>query len=234
MFMSLLIFSPKLRRNKKNLSKKKTAATAFLITLMIIAFLVPHFLGNFVEACRRHKPPRPRPPPLGKFIHIVFTCEQTGKPIVGLPVTIGLETIKTDATGEVIFGSGYAPGTYTYTFEWWDGPHSETVTIDCSQQHWYYYEELVNPEVHKTFVVLVQGKPVPQEGLEVTLSGYGTQITDADGYVAWILDYPFGDYTLEWTWNGKVFTENVYWADFVDGVWTQENTLEPKSWWRQK
>jgi len=196
---------------------------------VILALLTPFFVNN-VEACRRrHKPHHPRHPPLGRYIHIVFTCSQTGKPIVGLPVTIGTTTELTDADGEVIFGSGYVPGTYTYTFEWWDGPHSETVTIDCSKQHWYYYEELVNPEVHKTFVVDIRGEPVPQEGLEVTLSGYGTQTTDENGYVEWILDYPFGDYTLEWTWNGEAKSEPVNWEDFIDGVWEKTNTLEPKS-----
>jgi hypothetical protein len=213
-----------MRRTTKN---KTIAATAFLLFLLIIAFLVPHFLGNLADACGRHKPPHhhPRPPPLGKFIHITFTCSQTGKPIVGLPVTIGDVTIKTNAKGEVEFGSGYAPGTYTYTFEWWDGPHSVTVTIDCTKKDWYYTETLVNPEVHKTFIC----KDEPIEGLEVTLSGYGTQTTDADGYVEWILDYPFGNYTLEWTWNGEQKTEPVYWAKFIDGVWEKTNTLELKS-----
>ena len=213
-------------------SKKTVAATAFLLFLLIIAFLVPHFLGNLVDACGRHKPPHhhPCPPPLGKFIHIQFTCFQTESPIVGLPVTIGDTTIKTDANGWVVFGSGYGAGTYTYTFEWWDGPHSETVTIDCTKQNWYYYEELVNPEVHKTFLIDTEnnGNP-PVQGLDVTLVGYGTKKTDAKGYVAWILDYPFSDYTLEWTWNGEAASEPVYWADFVDGVWTDVNYLEPKS-----
>jgi len=217
----------------RKLSKKRIVTTAFLIILATLVLLAPFFRNiNPVEACnRRHKP---RPPPLGKYIHIVFTCSQSGKPIVNLPVTIGLETHYTDAYGEVVFGSGFPPGTYTYTFEWWDGTHSQTVTIDCTKQHWYYYETLVNPEVHKTFVIMIQGSPVPQPGVEVTLSGYGTKTTDVNGYVEWILDYPFGDYTLEWTWNGDDFTEDVLWADFVEGIWTGENTLQPKSGGGQK
>jgi len=206
-------------------------STAFLVVLVILALLTPFFVNN-AEACRRrHKPRHPHHPPLGKFIHIVFTCTQTGKPIVGLKVEI-VETghsAKTNEKGEVVFGSGYPPGTYTYTFEWWDGPHSETVTIDCSKQHWYYYEELPNLEVHKWFFIKLQGELVPYEGLEVTLNpGYGTKTTNADGYVEWILDYPFGSYTLEWSWNGENFSEPVVFEP-GQGVWERENTLEPKS-----
>jgi len=211
-------------------SKKHIATTAFLIILVILALLTPFFVNN-VEACRRK---HPRHPPLGKFIHIQFTCFQTGEPIVGLPVTISTTTQLTDSSGWVIFGSGYAPGTYTYTFKWWDGPHSETVTIDCSQQHWYFYEELVNPEVHKWFFVDTVYDCPPIEGLDVTLSGYGTKTTDEYGYVSWILNYPFGDYTLEWVWNGAAASEPVYWAGFVNGVWEKENYLEPKSGGAQK
>jgi len=217
---------------RRTTKKKTIAATAFLLFLLIIAFLVPHFLGNLVDACGRHKPPHHhlRPPPLGKFIHITFTCSQTGKPIVGLPVTIGDVTIKTNEKGEVVFGSGYGAGTYTYTFEWWDGLHSKTVTIDCTKKDWFYTETLVNPEVHKTFLIDTENNNYPPVvGLDVTLVGYGTKTTDENGYVEWVLDYPFGDYTLEWTWNSVPASEPVYWKDFVDGVWKQTNKLEPKS-----
>jgi len=202
---------------RKTTKKKAIVTTAFLATLMTLGIITPIFwIDN-------------NTPPLGTYIHIVFTCSQTGKPIVGLPVTIGATTETTDASGEVVFGSGYVPGTYTYTFEWLGKPYSKTVTIDCSQQHWFYYEALLNREVHKWFFIELRGEPVPYAGLEVTLNpGYGTKITDADGYVAWILDYPFGDYTLEWTWNGQDFSEPVHF-EVGQVVWEKENTLEPKS-----
>ena len=201
------------------MSKKKTvAATTFLTTLITLGIFIPIFWINNNAS------------PLGKYIHIQFTCFQTEKPIVGLPVTMGLETHNTDAEGWVIFGSGFASGTYTYTFEWLGVSYSREVTIDCTKKDWYYYEELVNPEVHKTFLIDTpnNGYP-PVEGLDVTLVGYGTKKTDAKGYVAWILDYPFGDYTLEWTWNSIPASEPVYWVDFVEGVWSKTNYLKPKS-----
>jgi len=213
---------------RKTTKKKTIAATAFLLFLIAVAFLIPHFLVNIVDACWRRNHCHP---PLGKWIYIQFTCGQSGKPIVGLPVTIGIETVSTNVDGWAgPFGSGFGPGTYTYTYSWWDGPHSGTVTIDCSKRDWYFYVQLVNPEIHKTFLVdsANQGYP-PIEGLDVTLVGYGAKKTDANGYVSWVLDYPFGDYTLEWTWNGKAGSETAYWADFVDGVWTQVNNLQPKS-----
>jgi len=194
----------------------KASAAVLLLCSFALAITIP-FLYN--------KPA----PPTGKWIHIQFTCSQSGKPIYNLPVTIGTETHLTDQDGWVLFGSGFAPGTYTYEWVWWDGPHSEEVTIDCSQEHWYFYESLMNPEVHKWFYVdsVHAGYP-PIEGLEVTLVGYGTQKTDSDGYVEWIVDYPFTDTELTWTWNGAADSEPVKWADFVGGIWEKENGLDPK------
>lgn len=195
----------------------KASIAVLLLSSFALAITIP-FLYN--------KPA----PPLGKYIHITFTCSSTGNPIVGLPVTIGTATETTDAQGCVVFGSGYPPGTYIYTFHWWDGDHSQAVTIDCTKKDWYYTESLVNPEVHKYFTLdTPYGDNPPVQGLDVTLVGYGTQTTDAEGYVEWILDYPFGDYQLEWVWNSQSFVEGVYWKDFVNGVWSKENFLDPKS-----
>jgi len=216
------------------MQRKTNASIAFpLLILMMLALTISSFLFvGYVDACRRHKPPHPpRHPPLGKYIYITFTCSRTGKPIVGLPVTI-VETgdiAKTNDKGLVVFGSGYPPGRYTWSFEWWDGIHNHAETIDCSKQNWYFKETLPNLEVHKWFYIKVYGEPVPYEGLEVTLNpGYGTKTTDEDGYVEWILDYPFGSYTLEWSWNGDDFSEPVVFEP-GQGVWDKTNYLDPKS-----
>jgi hypothetical protein len=222
---------------RRTTKKKTIATTAFLLFLMLIAFLVPHFLGNSVDACGRHKPPHhhPRPPPLGKYIHAQFVCDQTGLPIKGLVVKV-VETgdmATTDSEGKVVFGSGYAPGTYTIEWDWWDGHYSVAITIDCTKKDWYlepYPTRLKNPEIHKTFVVDIHGgyETEPIEGLEVTLVGYGTKKTDAKGYVEWVVDYFVKNYTLEWTWNSKPASEPVHFEE-GQGVWEKTNHLEPKS-----
>ena len=202
-------------------TKKKMAFTAFLTALISLGIFIPIFWINNNAS------------PLGTFIHAQFVCDQSDLPIVGLDVTIGLETHTTDVDGKVVFGSGFGPGTYTIEWTWWDKIHTVDITIDCSTQDWYlqpYPTRLPNPEVHKTFLIeLHGGLYIPAEGLDVTLVGYGIKTTDAKGYVAWIVDYPFADTTLEWTWNGVPATEDVLWTDFVEGVWTGENVLKPKS-----
>jgi len=208
--------SPIFRRNVKT-TKKKIAFTAFLTTLITLGIFIPIFWFNNNNAS-----------PLGKWIYAQFTCLQTGKPIVGLSVTCkGYYTADTNATGWVVFGSGFGSGTYTLEWMWWDGPHSEEVTIDCTKKDWFVYYTVINPEVHKTFRVDTVGYP-PIEGLEVSLTGYENRFTDADGYVEWVVDYFVKDYVLNWTWNGKPGEELVHFED-GQGVWEGINDLEPKS-----
>jgi len=199
--------------------KTKLFITSLILTLAIaIVLVIPLFWINPVSS-------------LGKYIHAQFVCEQSRLPIVGLDITIGLETHITDQEGKVVFGSGYASGTYTIEWEWWDGSYSIDITIDCSKKDWClepYPYPLKNPEVHKTFLVDTH-TPVPAEGLDVELVGYGIKTTDAKGYAMWVVDYPFTATTLEWTWNSASDSEPVAWIDFIEGIWSKTNYLEPKS-----
>jgi len=203
-------------------TKKKMAFTAFLTALISLGIFIPIFWFNNNAS------------PLGTYIYVQFTCEQTGESIVGLDVYLydslgqGAGFSTTNKTGWVMFGSGLESGTYTIEWIWCDGPHSEKVTIDCSKQDWIYRYTVLNPEVHKTFLY-----DLPEEGaiegLDVELVGYGIKTTNADGYVEWVVDWQFADTKLTWTWNGVPASESVLKADFVDCVWEDVNYLEPKS-----
>jgi hypothetical protein len=214
----------------RKMQRHSTASIAFPTPVLILfAILFSSFLIMNINC--------PCPATPGKWVYLQFVCSKNDQPIVGLPVTVSTETCYTNESGWAgPFGSGFAPGTYTYTFEWWDGQHSGTVTINCSKRDWFFTFQLQNPVIIKTFRVgsAYENYP-PVQGLSVTLDGVGTKQTDANGVVEWILDYPFNanGYTLEWTWNGQPASESVLWQDFSkDGVWSKVNDLEPKGEWR--
>jgi len=235
MFQSILIFSPKFRRNVKT-TKKKIAFTAFLTTLLTLGIFIPIFWFNNNAS------------PLGTYIEVCITCAETGTPIEGLKISVSdlagtFTDIKyTGADGCTgLFGSGYESG--TYIIEWfWNELYSYTVEIDCSQAIWHFDYTVPNPTIIKHFEY-----DLPEEGAIVGLSvslykddAYvESQLTDASGTVSWTVDIEH-TYYLAWTWNGEdartLDIDIFYLVDgkLLDCTWEETNYLEPKSWWRQK
>jgi hypothetical protein len=219
-----------MRRTTKN---KTIAATAFLLFLLIIAFLVPHFLGNLVDACGRHKPPHhhPRPPPLGKSYTVTFVYPD-GTPIgAGLEVTLVDSTFvpqtkTTDADGKVVF-TGLEVETYTIKYSWQGEDYSKPLPrVECTKAEWTWTEEVPYWTVEKTFYYAETTDPIVN--LTVKLDGK-TGITDASGFVSFA-DVKAGEHTLEWVWNGLPANESVSigFADETPYV-VPDNYLEPKS-----
>jgi len=241
-------FSPKLKERRKMNRKKTIAATAFLIFLICI-LLIP-FFSNIVDACWRHKPHKPRRPPLGKYIDVGIFCAETEEPVpdglavrlVGMGYDITMRTVK----GHVLFGSGIPDGTYTLSW-WWNGPYEDTVTIDCSQITWHFDYYVPNPVIIKHFYYDIshEGYP-PIVGLNVSLLENGVpiawQLTDATGTVTFGGDFVdvCKEYYLTWTYGGVDSNEGpIHFAYNADGkllecVWEGYNYLEPKSGERQK
>ena len=198
------------------MSKKKTvAATAFLLFLLILAFLVPHFLGIQAEACR-HRRPHPRPPPLSKTIVVTFQyADET--PIVGLEVTLTDNeaefppvTLYTDEFGKVTF-TGLEDETYTWHWYWQDVAYKHSEEITCTQIVWEFTETLDYWTLEKTFLYEETGTPVPN-GLQVDLKDSTGTVIDtqytSSGLVTFV-DLKAGDYTVEWVWGAKLYSEPV-------------------------
>lgn len=212
------------------MSKKKAiVATAFLLFLIILAFLIPHFLVNYVEACHRHRPPRH--PPLGKTI-IKYFVYPDGTPIGEcLEVELwnnGNEPIAyghTDAEGKVVF-VGLYDGTFTIEYDWQGIHHEEMVRIDCSKVTWEFTNKVPYWTIEKTFYYDLDPL-VPISHLTVKLNGY-EGITDEDGLVVFI-DLKAGTYTLEWVWGSETKTEEVIIGFQTPSPVVLTNYLEPKS-----
>lgn len=210
------------------MSKKKTiATTAFLVTLLILAFLVPHFLGIQAEACRRRRP-HPHPHHSETLIkHFVYP----DKTSIGecLEVTLWndeqLYTQHTDATGTVTF-AGIPDGTYTLSWSWQGVAMSEHVELRCTNIVWEFWNEVPYWTFEKTFYYDTV-PPVPISHLTVTLNGY-TGETDSDGYIAFT-GLKAGTYTLEWVWGGVTHDEDVDIGFQTVSPVVLTNYLEPKS-----
>jgi len=217
-------------------------ATAFLLFLMLIAFLVPSFLNN-VEACHRHRPPRR--PPLGKYIDVGIFCLETEEAVPdGLAIRLvgmGYDWTLRTVGGHVLFGSGIPDGTYMLSF-YWNGPYSYDVTIDCSQITWQFDYYVPNPVIIKHFYYDIEHEGYPPiQGLTVTLWEDGAPITSAvtdstgtvtfDGY--WV--NVCKEYYLTWTYGGEDDQEGpIHFKYDADGklqkcVEELFNYLEPKS-----
>ena len=221
---------------RKTTKNKTIVATAFLIALMLIAFLVPHFLGNFVDACGRHKPPHhPCPPPLGKTIikHFVYP---DGTPIgAGLNVTIWntqlIASQLTDATGTVIF-SDLPDGTYTFVYSWQGIEYRPSEEIRCTKIVWEFTNEVPYWTLEKTFYYDKTEPSVPISHLNVSLylddSFIAWQLTDETGKVSFS-DLKAGNYTLEWVWGGEKQNEAVLIDSTTPSPVVLTNSLTPKS-----
>jgi len=227
------------------MSKKRIATTAFLLFLMLIAFLVPLFWNN-VEACHR-RPHKPRHPPLGKYIVVGIFCQETEEPVPdGFAVRLtgqGYDATMYTKDGLVRFGSGLPDGTYVISF-YWNGPYEYEVTIeDCSQITWYFDYYVPNPVIIKHFYYETEwadGFP-PIVGLNVTLVENGVpiawQLTDATGTVTFggdLVDV-CKEYYLTWTYGGVDDQEGpIHFAydeygQLLECIWEGYNYLEPKS-----
>jgi hypothetical protein len=223
---------------RRTTKKKTIAATAFLLFLLIIAFLVPHFLGNSVDACGRHKPPHhhPCPPPLGKTIikHFIYPDETPIGECLEVELwddgTEPLMTAHTDAEGKVVF-PGLFDGTYTIEYKWQGIHYEEKVRINCSRITWEFYNEVPYWTIEKTFYYDTETtKPISH--LNVSLYKDDTlvewKLTDVNGFVAF-QNLKAGNYTLEWVWGGVTKTEDVSIGFQTESPVVLTNKLEPKS-----
>jgi hypothetical protein len=223
---------------RRTTKKKTIAATAFLLFLLILAFLVPHFLGNSADACGRHKPPHhhPRPPPLGKTVVVQFVY-QDGTPIgEGLEVElwnsghiVGTDT--TNATGYVTF-AGLIDETYHVEYNW-QGIHivsGQALVVTCEKITWEFTEKVAYWTFEKQFYYEYTAKP-PSKELDVKLhypDGSIVTKTTVDGFVSFD-DLKAGDYTVEWVWGGETQTEAFNIVFQTESPVEMTNYLEPKS-----
>jgi len=223
-------FSLTIGGGRKETSKKHIKATAFLVTLAILAFLIP-FFGNIVDACHRwHHPYKPHHPPLGKTIikHFVYP---DGSPIGEcLEVELwddGNEPIAyghTDTNGIVVF-SNLPDGTYTFEYSWQGIDYEEMVRINCERIVWEFWNEVPYWTVEKTFYYDDMGLPVSH--LPVTMNGWSGE-TDENGLVVFS-NVPAGSYTIEWVWGGETQYENIEIGFQTPSPVVLTNRLTPKS-----
>jgi hypothetical protein len=196
-----------MRRTTKN---KTIAATAFLLFLMLIAFLVPHFLGNSVDACGRHKPPHhhPRPPPLSKTIIKHFVYPDGTSIGAGLKVELWddgnepIATAYTDVDGKVVF-EHLVDGTFTAEYDWQGIQYNETLRINCSKITWEFTNTVPYWTLEKTF--FYEDTEVPVSHLTVYLNGTEGITNDAGTVV--FTDLKAGHYIVEWVWGSETKTE---------------------------
>lgn len=217
-------------------SKKPKATTAFLIGLMIIAFIIPFFI--WIKASSAS--------PLGTYIKVCILCDETELPVAaGLRITItaadgSTQSALTGADGCTDWmGTGFTEGTYIISF-YWNMQYEYPETIDSTQQEWTFTYEVPNPIIHKTFLYNLVDNP-PVVGLEVILKGPALTdsyigYTNASGMVTFGGDVVkvCTTYTLRWVWNGVVMEDGPIHFAYTDGqlleceIWL-ENFLEPKS-----